>query len=66
MNRLLLILLSFFSNILAFPHHWGLAGARSPTRWSCFSGKTASKVIVWPDELAPGKPRFPTPAWIQR
>ncbi|MBI2461995.1 MAG: amino acid ABC transporter substrate-binding protein [Candidatus Rokubacteria bacterium] len=24
------------------------------------------KVIVWPDELAPGKPRFPTPPWNQR
>ena len=24
------------------------------------------KVIVWPDELAPGKPRFPTPPWSQR
>jgi len=24
------------------------------------------KLIVWPDELAPGKPRFPTPPWSQR
>ncbi|MGH7313457.1 MAG: amino acid ABC transporter substrate-binding protein, partial [Candidatus Rokuibacteriota bacterium] len=24
------------------------------------------KVIVWPEELAPGKPRFPTPPWSQR
>ena len=24
------------------------------------------KVIVWPDELAPGKARFPTPPWSQR
>jgi branched-chain amino acid transport system substrate-binding protein len=24
------------------------------------------KVIVWPEELAPGKPRFPTPPWGQR
>ena len=24
------------------------------------------KVIVWPEELAPGKPRFPTPPWTQR
>ena len=24
------------------------------------------KVIVWPDELATGKPRFPTPPWSQR
>jgi len=26
-------------------------------------GKT---VVVWPEELAPGKPRFPTPLWSQR
>ena len=24
------------------------------------------KVIVWPEELAPGKPLFPTPPWSQR
>jgi branched-chain amino acid transport system substrate-binding protein len=24
------------------------------------------RIIVWPDELAPGKPRFPTPPWSQR
>jgi branched-chain amino acid transport system substrate-binding protein len=24
------------------------------------------KVVVWPDELASAKPRFPTPAWSQR
>ena len=24
------------------------------------------KVVVWPEELAPGKPRFPTPPWSQR
>jgi branched-chain amino acid transport system substrate-binding protein len=24
------------------------------------------KVIVWPDDLAPAKPRFPTPPWTQR
>jgi branched-chain amino acid transport system substrate-binding protein len=24
------------------------------------------KVVVWPDELASGKPRFPTPPWTQR
>ena len=26
----------------------------------------AKRVIVWPEELAPGKPRFPTPPWSQR
>ncbi|MBI4269413.1 MAG: amino acid ABC transporter substrate-binding protein [Candidatus Rokubacteria bacterium] len=24
------------------------------------------KVVVWPGEIAPGKPRFPTPPWSQR
>ena len=31
------------------------------TQWQ--DGK---KVIVWPDELATGKLRFPTPPWNQR
>lgn len=31
------------------------------TQWQ--DGK---KVIVWPDELATGKPRYPTPPWNQR
>lgn len=26
----------------------------------------AKRVIVWPEELAPGKPRYPTPPWSQR
>ena len=28
--------------------------------------RTGKKVIVWPEELAPGKPRFPTPPWSRR
>jgi hypothetical protein len=24
------------------------------------------QVVVWPDELASGKPRFPTPPWNER
>jgi branched-chain amino acid transport system substrate-binding protein len=31
-----------------------------------FQWQDEKKVIVWPEELAPGKPRFPTPAWNQR
>jgi branched-chain amino acid transport system substrate-binding protein len=31
-----------------------------------FQWHDGKKVIVWPDELAPGKPRFPTPPWSQR
>ena len=31
-----------------------------------FQWKDGKKVIVWPDELAPDKPRFPTPPWKER
>ena len=31
-----------------------------------FQWQDGKKVIVWPEELAPGKPRFPTPPWNQR
>jgi branched-chain amino acid transport system substrate-binding protein len=31
-----------------------------------FQWQEGKKVIVWPDELAAGKARFPTPPWIQR
>jgi branched-chain amino acid transport system substrate-binding protein len=31
-----------------------------------FQWQDGKKVIVWPEELAPGKARFPTPPWNQR
>ncbi len=31
-----------------------------------FQWQDGKKVIVWPDELASGPPRFPTPPWTQR
>jgi branched-chain amino acid transport system substrate-binding protein len=31
-----------------------------------FQWQDGKKVIVWPEELAPGKPRSPTPPWNQR
>ena len=31
-----------------------------------FQWQDGKKVIVWPDELAPVKARFPTPPWSQR
>ncbi len=31
-----------------------------------FQWQDGKKVVVWPEELAPGKPRFPTPPWSQR
>jgi len=31
-----------------------------------FQWQDGKKVIVWPEDLAPGTPRFPTPAWSER
>jgi ABC-type branched-subunit amino acid transport system substrate-binding protein len=31
-----------------------------------FQWQDGKKVLVWPEELAPDKPRFPTPPWSQR
>ncbi len=31
-----------------------------------FQWQDGKKIIVWPEELAPGKPRFPTLPWSQR
>jgi branched-chain amino acid transport system substrate-binding protein len=31
-----------------------------------FQWQDGKKAIVWPEELAPAKPRFPTPPWSQR
>jgi branched-chain amino acid transport system substrate-binding protein len=31
-----------------------------------FQWQDGKKVTVWPDDLASGKPRFPTPGWSQR
>ncbi|HET9481315.1 MAG TPA: ABC transporter substrate-binding protein, partial [Candidatus Polarisedimenticolia bacterium] len=31
-----------------------------------FQWQDGKKVIVWPEELAPGKSRFPTPPWSER
>jgi branched-chain amino acid transport system substrate-binding protein len=35
-------------------------------RMVMFQWQNGKKVIVWPDELATDKPRFPTPPWSQR
>ena len=31
-----------------------------------FQWQDGKKAIVWPDEIAPGSPRFPTPEWSKR
>jgi branched-chain amino acid transport system substrate-binding protein len=35
-------------------------------RMLLFQWQDGKKVIVWPEELAPDKPRFPTPPWSRR
>jgi len=31
-----------------------------------FQWQDGKRAIVWPEELAPNQPRFPTPPWGQR
>jgi branched-chain amino acid transport system substrate-binding protein len=41
-------------------------GLQTAHKMVMFQWQDGKKVIVWPEELAPGKPRFPTPPWSQR
>jgi branched-chain amino acid transport system substrate-binding protein len=41
-------------------------GIQVAHRMVMFQWQDGKKVIVWPEELAPGKPRFPTPPWSER
>ena len=41
-------------------------GAQIAHKALMFQWQDGKKVIVWPEELAPGKSRFPTPPWSQR
>ena len=41
-------------------------GVQIGHRMLLFQWQDGKKAIVWPEELAPGKPRFPTPPWSQR
>jgi branched-chain amino acid transport system substrate-binding protein len=41
-------------------------GVQIAHRLVMFQWQDGKKVVVWPEELAPGKPRFPTPPWSQR
>ena len=31
-----------------------------------FQWQDGKKVIIWPEDIAPGRPRFPTPPWNKR
>jgi branched-chain amino acid transport system substrate-binding protein len=41
-------------------------GFQIASRWLMIQWQDGRKVILWPEELAPAKPRFPTPPWSQR
>ena len=41
-------------------------GVQIGHKFVVFQWQDGKRVIVWPEELAPGKPRFPTPPWSQR
>ena len=41
-------------------------GVQIGHKWVMFQWQDGKKVIVWPEELAPNQPRFPTPPWSQR
>jgi branched-chain amino acid transport system substrate-binding protein len=42
------------------------AGVQVAHKMLLFQWQDGKKAIVWPDELAPAKPRFPTPPWKAR
>ena len=41
-------------------------GAQIGHKMLLIQWQDGKKVSVWPEELAPNKPRFPTPPWSQR
>ena len=41
-------------------------GFQTEHKMVLFQWQDGKKVTVWPDDLASGKPRFPTPPWNQR
>ena len=41
-------------------------GFQTAHKMVLFQWQDGKKVVVWPDDLAAGKPRYPTPAWGQR
>jgi hypothetical protein len=41
-------------------------GAQIGHRYVVFQWQDGKKAIVWPEELAPSTPCFPTPPWSQR
>jgi len=41
-------------------------GFQTAHKMVLFQWQDGKKVIVWPEELAAGRPRFPTPPWDQR
>ena len=44
----------------------GRGGFQIVHKMVVFQWQDGKRVIVWPEELAPNQPRFPTPPWSQR
>ena len=41
-------------------------GVQAAQKMVMFQWQDGKKLVVWPEELAPGRPRFPTPPWSKR
>jgi branched-chain amino acid transport system substrate-binding protein len=41
-------------------------GFQTAHKMQLFQWQDGKKVIIWPEDIAPGRPRFPTPPWSQR
>ena len=41
-------------------------GVQIGHKFVMFQWQDGKKAMVWPEELAPNQPRFPTPPWSQR
>jgi branched-chain amino acid transport system substrate-binding protein len=65
-QRLREAILKMDHNTVFGPFRVDRNGVQIAHRELLFQWQDGKKVIVWPEELAPGKPRFPTPPWSQR
>jgi len=53
-------------NTVFGPFRLDLDGIQVGHEYVLFQWQDGKKVIVWPEELAPGTLRFPTPPWTRR
>ena len=59
-------ILSMDRNTVFGRFHVDRGGAQIGHKALLFQWRDGKKVVVWPEELAPGTPRFPTPPWSER